>query len=47
MPLTALQHDILAILASNRSETSHFAGGMVLNAAPDSARYSHDFDIFA
>jgi hypothetical protein len=33
-------------LAAQRSEESHFAGGVVLNAAEDSARYSHDFDIF-
>jgi hypothetical protein len=46
MPLTALQKDVLAILAANRSEESHFAGGIVLNAADDSARFSHDFDIF-
>ena len=46
MPLTALQKDILAVLAANRSEESHFAGGIVLNAADDSARFSHDFDIF-
>jgi hypothetical protein len=46
MPLTALQKDILAILAGNRSEESHFAGGIVLNAADDAARFSHDFDIF-
>ena len=46
MPLTAFQKDILAILAANRSEESHFAGGIVLTAADDSARYSHDFDIF-
>ena len=46
MPLTALQQDILTVLAGNRSEESHFAGGIVLNAAPESARYSHDFDIF-
>src|SRR5438046_2869336 len=46
MPLTALQKDVLAILAGNRSEESHFAGGVVLNAADDSARFSHDFDIF-
>jgi len=46
MPLTALQKDVLAVLAANRSEESHFAGGVVLNAAEDSARYSHDFDIF-
>ena len=30
----------------NRSEESHFAGGIVLNSADDSARFSHDFDIF-
>jgi len=46
MPLTALQKDVLAILAGNRSEESHFAGGVVLNAADDSPRFSHDFDIF-
>jgi hypothetical protein len=46
MPLTALQKDVLAVLAANRSEESHFAGGVVLNAADESARYSHDFDIF-
>lgn len=46
MPLTQLQNDVLQVIAANRSEDSHFAGGMVLNAADDSARYSHDFDIF-
>ncbi len=46
MPLTALQKDVLAVLAGNRSEESHFAGGIVLNATDSSARFSHDFDIF-
>jgi hypothetical protein len=46
MPLTPLQKDVLAILAGNRSEESHFAGGVVLNAADDAARFSRDFDIF-
>ena len=46
MPLTALQKDVLVVLAANRSEESHFAGGVVLTAAEDSARFSHDFDIF-
>jgi len=46
MPLTSLQKDVLAILAGNRSEESHFAGGIVLNATADSARFSHDFGIF-
>ncbi len=46
MPLTDLQKQILRVLAANRSEESHFAGGLVLNAGDDSPRYSHDFDIF-
>lgn len=46
MPLTAFQKDILNILAGNRSEESHFAGGIVLNAPEESARFSNDFDIF-
>ena len=46
MPLTAFQSEVLAVLAANRSESSHFAGGLVLNAGPESARYSMDFDIF-
>lgn len=46
MPLTALQKDILVVLAANWSEESHFAGGIVLHVAADSARYSHDFDGF-
>jgi len=46
MPLTSFQKDVLAVIAGNRSEESHFAGGLVLNADPDSPRFSHDFDIF-
>ncbi len=46
MPLTPIQKDVLAVLAANRSEESHFAGGVVFNATDDSARFSHDFDIF-
>ncbi len=46
MPLTAFQKEVLALLAAQRSEVSHFAGGTVLNADDESARYSHDFDIF-
>ena len=46
MPLTALQKDVLIVLAGNRSEESHFAGDVVLNARDDSPRFSHDFDIF-
>jgi len=46
MPLTPFQKEVLAILAANRSEESHFAGGVVLNALDDSPRSSYDFDIF-
>lgn len=46
MPLTLFQKEVLAVLAGNRSEASHFAGGLVLNASDASARYSHDFDVF-
>ncbi len=46
MPLTAFQRRVLELLVRNRSEASHFAGGVALNAADDSARYSRDFDLF-
>lgn len=46
MPLTPFQKEVLAVLAAQRNEASHFAGGLVLHAADDSARFSHDFDIF-
>jgi hypothetical protein len=46
MPLTPFQKAVMAVLAGNRSETSHVAGGLVLNAPEDSARFSRDFDFF-
>jgi len=46
MPLTPFQKEVLGGLVGNRSEASHFAGGLVLNAPEDSARYSSDFDVF-
>ena len=46
MPLTAFQKEVLHVLVANRSEFSHFAGGMVLNAPEESPRFSHDFDVF-
>ena len=46
MPLTSFQSEVLAVIAVNRNEESHFAGGLVLHAAANSARFSHDFDIF-
>ena len=36
MPLTEFQREVLAVTVGNRSEQSHFAGGLVLNAADDS-----------
>lgn len=45
MPLTPFQKEVLAIIVENRSEERHFAGGLVLNASEQSARFSHDFDI--
>jgi len=46
MPLTPFQKEVLKVLVSNRSEESHVAGGLVLNAPENSARYSRDFDFF-
>jgi hypothetical protein len=46
MPLTDLQHAVLQVIVTNRSEESHFAGGMVLNAPDAAPRFSNDFDIF-
>jgi hypothetical protein len=46
MPLTEFQRAVLAVILANRSEASHFAGGMVLNAAPSAARYSKGFALF-
>jgi len=44
MALTELQKTILNHIAANRSETSYFAGGLVLNK--DWPRRSDDIDIF-
>jgi hypothetical protein len=46
MPLTQFQTEVLAVIVGNRSEESHFAGGLVLNASEESARFSNDFDMF-
>jgi hypothetical protein len=46
MPLTPFQAELLKLLAANRSPDSFVAGGTVLNAAPDSPRFSKDLDIF-
>src|SRR5262245_23813879 len=44
MALTAIQSDVMRCIASNRSETSYMAGGVVLNR--DWPRQSDDMDIF-
>lgn len=36
----------MAVVSLNRSEESHVAGGIVLNAGDDSPRFSQDFDFF-
>ena len=46
MPVTPFQREVLGVLAANRNEDSHFAGGLVLHTDDGSARFSHDFDIF-
>lgn len=46
MPITPLQADILAIIASNRSPDNYLAGGTVLHFEPNSVRFSRDLDIF-
>ena len=46
MPLTEFQERILKLIAKNRSLDSHIGGGLVLNAAEDSLRFSKDVDIF-
>jgi hypothetical protein len=37
---------VLRLLAANRTPASHVAGGTVLNASPESPRFSRDVDIF-
>lgn len=44
MALTAVQRDVMKCIASNRSQTSYLAGGVVLNR--DWPRQSDDIDIF-
>jgi len=46
MPLTSFQKSVLAILAPARSPDSYLAGGTALHLAPESVRYSRDFDFF-
>ena len=46
MPVTDFQREVIGVIAANRHELSHFAGGLVMHSAADAARFSHDFDIF-
>ncbi|MCI0376083.1 MAG: nucleotidyl transferase AbiEii/AbiGii toxin family protein [Gemmataceae bacterium] len=46
MPLTALQKEVLQLLAKHRNPESHAGGGAVINRALDSPRYSSDLDFF-
>ena len=46
MPLTVFQRGVLRLLAAHRGPESFVAGGLAINAGPDSPRYSEDVDIF-
>jgi len=46
MPLTPVQKSILTLLAAQRSEGSHIAGGTAINRSDSSPRFSEDVDIF-
>lgn len=46
MPLTDYQKKLARLLALNRTEDSHLAGGAALHFTPQSIRYSNDLDYF-
>ena len=46
MPLSAIQADVLKLIAANRSPDSYVAGATVLHRAEDTPRYSADLDLF-
>jgi hypothetical protein len=46
MPLSAIQEDVLRLIAANRSPDSYVAGATVLHRAEDTPRYSADLDLF-
>jgi len=46
MPLSAIQKEVLALLAGNRSDESHLAGASGILMAERSPRRSHDLDLF-
>ncbi|MDD2708710.1 MAG: nucleotidyl transferase AbiEii/AbiGii toxin family protein [Verrucomicrobiae bacterium] len=46
MPLTEFQKAVLCLLARNRNPESYVAGGIVLNQAAGTPRFSADVDLF-
>ncbi len=46
MPLTPFQQRLLADLTSDQSAERHLAGGAAMHIAPNSLRFSKDFDFF-
>lgn len=46
MPLSAVQAEILRLLAANRSPDSFVAGATVIHRTADTPRYSADLDLF-
>ena len=46
MPLSAIQEDVLRLIAANRSPDSYVAGATVLHRGADTPRYSADLDLF-
>lgn len=46
MPITAFQHQVLALLRQNRNPNSYVAGGIAIHRSEHSTRYSNDIDFF-
>jgi len=46
MPLTPFQRELLQLLAGHRNPESYVAGAIVIHRNDQSARFSHDVDIF-
>ncbi len=46
MPITSFQSEVLRLLAAIRTPESHFGGGIAINRAEDSPRFSEDVDLF-
>ncbi len=46
MPITAIQAEVLRLIAANRSPESYLAGATVIHRGDDTPRYSRDLDFF-